>query len=232
MSVLECYLTQYFPLQKYADKNMSKLSELEKELAELFKSSLDAEKLFYLGMQIGRELERDSIAEYVSLYFEDRKNSSALQSEKQKVVANINSLFLSVIRDAVTEEINKNYGWYVSNRDLLGRDVDGFDEEIVKKYHINYCYAEKQDYSDEYDLYFNAVGNLKEIFELYDLAVKLECRFSNDKGKELIIVSKCSDINVHTASTNLDSINSDWELYKLEEFYKAISKLYLLIQSN
>ena len=106
---------------------MSKLSELENELAELFNSSLHAEKLFYLGIQIGRELERDSIEEYVSLYFEDRKNSSALQSEKQKIVANINSLFLSVIRRAVTEEITKNYGWYVSKRDLLGRDAEGFD---------------------------------------------------------------------------------------------------------
>jgi len=211
---------------------MSKLSELEKELAELFKSSLDAEKLFYLGIQIGRELESDSIAEYVSQYFEDRKNSSALQSEKQKIVVNINSLFLSVIRGVVTEEINKNYGWYVSKRDLLGRDVEGFDEEIVKKYHINYCYAEKQDYTDEYNLYFHAVGKLKEVFEEYDLAVKLECRFSNDKGKELIIVSKYTDINVHTASTNLNSIYSDWELYKLEKFYNAISTLYLLIQSS
>jgi hypothetical protein len=211
---------------------MSKLSELEKELAELFKSSLDAEKLFYLGIQIGRELERDSIAEYVSQYFEDRKNSSALQSEKQKIVVNINSLFLSVIRAAVTEEINKNYGWYVSKRDLLGRDVEGLDEEIVKKYHINYRYAEKKDYSDEYNLYFHAVGKLKEVFEEYDLAVQLECRFSNDKGKELIIVSKCSDINVHTAFTNLNSIYSDWELYQLEGFYNAISKLYLLIQSS
>jgi hypothetical protein len=211
---------------------MSKLSELEKELAELFKSSLDAEKLFYLGIQIGRELERDSIAEYVSQYFEDRKNSSALQSEKQKIVVNINSLFLSVIRGAVTEEINKNYGWYVSKRDLLGRDVEGFDEEIVKKYHINYRYAEKKDYSDEYNLYFHAVGKLKEVFEEYDLAVQLECRFSNDKGKELIIVSKSTDINVHTAFTNLNSIYSDWELYQLEGFYNAISKFYLLIQSS
>ena len=211
---------------------MSKLSELEKELAELFKSSLDAEKLFYLGIQIGRELERDSIAEYVSLYFEDRKNSSALQSEKQEVVANINTLFLGVIRGAVTEEINKNYGWYVSKRDLLGRDIDGFDEEIVKKYHINYCYAEKQDDFDEYTLYFLTVGKLKEVFEEYDLAVKLECRFSNDKGKELIIVSKCSDINVHKASTNLNSIYPDWELYKLEEFYNAISKLYLFVNTE
>jgi hypothetical protein len=211
---------------------MSKLSELEKELAELFKSSLDAEKLLYLGIQIGRELERDSIAEYVSQYFEDRKNSSALQSEKQKIVVNINSLFLSVIRGAVTEEINKNYGWYVSKRDLLGRDVDGFDEEIVKKYHINYRYAEKKDYSDEYNLYFHAVGKLKEVFEEYDLAVQLECRFSNDKGKELIIVSKSTDINVHTAFTNLNSIYSDWELYQLEGFYNAISKFYLLIQSS
>ena len=211
---------------------MSKLSELEKELAELFKSSLDAEKLFYLGIQIGRELERDSIVEYVSQYFEDRKNSSALQSEKQKIVVNINSLFLSVIRRAVTEEITKNYGWYVSNRDLLGRDVDGFDEEIVKKYHINYRYAEKKDYSDEYNLYFHAVGKLKEVFEEYDLAVQLECRFSNDKGKELIIVSKSTDINVHAAFTNLNSIYSDWELYQLEGFYNAVSKLYLLIQSS
>ena len=88
-----------------------------------------------------------------------------------------------------TEEINKNYGWYVSKRDLLGRDVEGFDEEIVKQYLINYCYAEKQDYSDEYNLYFLAVGKLKEVFEEYDLALQLECRFSNDKGKELIIVS-------------------------------------------
>jgi hypothetical protein len=211
---------------------MSKLSELEKELAELFKSSLDAEKLFYLGIQIGRELERDSIVEYVSQYFEDRKNSSALQSEKQKIVVNINSLFLSVIRAAVTEEINKNYGWYVSKRDLLGRDVEGLDEEIVKKYHINYRYAEKKDYSDEYNLYFHAVGKLKEVFEEYDVAVQLECRFSNDKGKELIIVSKSTEINVHTAFTNLNSIYSDWELYQLEGFYNAISKLYLLIQSS
>ena len=211
---------------------MSKLSELEKELAELFKSSLDAEKLFYLGIQIGRELERDSIVEYVSQYFEDRKNSSALQSEKQKIVVNINSLFLSVIRAAVTEEINKNYGWYVSKRDLLGRDVEGFDEEIVKKYHINYRYAEKKDYSDEYNLYFHAVGKLKEVFEEYDLAVQLECRFSNDKGKELIIVSKSTEINLHTAFTNLNSIYSDWELYQLEGFYNAISKFYLLIQSS
>ena len=72
---------------------MSKLSELEKELAKLFKSSLDVEKLFYLGIQIGRELERDSIAEYVSLYFEDRKNSSALQLEKQEVVATLIHFF-------------------------------------------------------------------------------------------------------------------------------------------
>ena len=211
---------------------MSKLSELEKELAELFKSSLDAEKLFYLGIQIGRELERDSIVEYVSQYFEDRKNSSALQSEKQKIVVNINSLFLSVIRGAVTEEINKNYGWYVSKRDLLGRDVEGLDEEIVKKYHINYRYAEKKYYSDEYNLYFHAVGKLKEVFEEYDLAVQLECRFSNDKGKELIIVSKSTEINLHTAFTNLNSIYSDWELYQLEGFYNAVSKLYLLIQSS
>ena len=211
---------------------MSKLSELEKELAELFKSSLDAEKLLYLGIQIGRELERDSIAEYVSQYFEDRKNSSALQSEKQKIVVNINSLFLSVIRAAITEEINKNYGWYVSKRDLLGRDVEGLDEEIVKKYHINYRYAEKKYYSDEYNLYFHAVGKLKEVFEEYDLAVQLECRFSNDKGKELIIVSKSTDINVYTAFTNLNSIYSDWELYQLEGFYNAISKFYLLIQSS
>ena len=156
----------------------------------------------------------------------------ALQSEKQKIVVNINSLFLSVIRGAVTEEINKNYGWYVSKRDLLGRDVEGFDEEIVKKYHINYRYAEKKDYSDEYNLYFHAVGKLKEVFEEYDLAVQLECRFSNDKGKELIIVSKSTDINVYTAFTNLNSIYSDWELYQLEGFYNAISKFYLLIQSS
>ena len=209
---------------------MSKLSELEKELTELFESSLDTEKLFYLGVHIGRELEKDSITEYVSLYFEDRKYSSALQLEKHKIVANINSLFLSVIRVAAEEEINKNYEWYVSKRDLLGRDVDGFYEEIVKKYHINYCYAEKKAYSDEYNLYFNVIGKLKEVFEEYDLAVvKLECRFSNDKGKELIIVSKCSDINVYTAATNLDSIYSDWELYKLGAFYNAISKLYLLL---
>ena len=207
---------------------MSKLNELENELSELFKSSLDAEKLFYLGIQIGRELEKDSITEYVSLYFEERKYSSTLQLEKHKIVANINSLFLSVIKSAAQEEINKNYGWYVSKRDLLGRDVDGFDEEIIKKYHINYCYAEKKDYSDEYNLYFNVVGKLKEVFEEYDLAVKLECIFNNDKGKELIIVSKCSDINVYTAATDLDSIYSDWELYKLEAFYKAISKLYLI----
>ena len=204
---------------------MSKLSKLEKKLTELFNSSLDAEKLFYLGIQTGRELERDSITEYVSLYFEDRKHSSALQLEKHKIVAKINSLLLSVIRGAAVEEINKNYGWYVSKRDLLGRDVVGFEEEIVKKYHINYCYAEKQDYTDKYNLYFNVVGKLKEVFEGYDLAAKLECRFNNDKGKELIIVSKCSDINVHTASTNLDSIHSEWESYKLEEFYNAISKL-------
>ena len=207
---------------------MSKLNELENELSELFKSSLDAEKLFYLGIQIGRELEKDSITEYVSLYFEKRKYSYAGQLEKHKIVANINSLFLSVIKSAAQEEINKNYGWYVSKRDLLGRDIDGFDEEIIKKYHINYCYAEKKDYSDEYNLYFNVVGKLKEVFEEYDLAVKLECIFNNDKGKELIIVSKCSDINVYTAATDLDSIYSDWELYKLEAFYKAISKLYLI----
>ena len=138
----------------------------------------------------------------------------------------------TLVRRAVTDEITKNYGWYVSKRDLLGRDVDGFDEEIVKQYLINYCYAEKQDYSDEYNLYFLAVGKLKEVFEEYDLAVQLECRFSNDKGKELIIVSKCTDITVNTASTNLDSIYSDWELYKLEEFYTAISKLYSLILSS
>ena len=76
------------------------------------------------------------------------------------------------------------------------------------------------------------VGKLKEVFEEYDLAVQLECRFSNDKGKELIIVSKSTDINVHTAFTNLNSIYSDWELYQLEGFYNAISKFYLLIQSS
>ena len=105
------------------------------------------------------------------------------------------------------------------------RTWDTEDIEIVKKYHINYCYSAKQDYSDEYNLYFNVVGKLKEVFEEYDLAAKLECRFNNDKGKELIIVSKCSDINVETASTNLDLIYFEWELYKLEDFYNAISKL-------
>ena len=57
-------------------------------------------------------------------------------------------------------------------------------------------------------------------------------KFLTPSGKELIIVSKCSDINVHSASTSLDSIYSDWEHYKLEEFYNAISKLYLFVNTE
>ena len=95
-----------------------------------------------------------------------------------------------------------------------------------------YCWANKGPSRKGLNLYFHAVGKLKEVFEEYDLAVQLECRFSNDKGKELIIVSKSTDINVHTAFTNLNSIYSDWELYQLEGFYNAISKFYLLIQSS
>ena len=54
-----------------------------------------------------------------------------------RLKTNSETLVLSVIRRAVTEEITKNYGWYVSKRDLLGRDAEGFDEEIVKQYLIN-----------------------------------------------------------------------------------------------
>ena len=39
---------------------MSKLSELEEEVAELFKSSLDAEKLFYLGIALSANVMPES----------------------------------------------------------------------------------------------------------------------------------------------------------------------------
>jgi len=217
-----------------------KLKELEAELAELIEHRSygiyeDIYKAFNLGMQISNELNALHIKDYKIECLQNKRIEEDKRKAFGEAIAKINKFLEVIVKTCIREHVRKVGSWTIEKTTYSGGYSDKFDSEISSKYGVQYVKADLESYGGDFEVEFEAVGELKELLEKHDLLGYISGRFNNSSGEEEETVYNEDEAD-YLYNTRLDTLIRlrDTAIEKIVEIQNEIEKIYLfkLIASN
>jgi hypothetical protein len=214
----------------------TKIDELNIKLENLLADlvwRLNREDLFNLGVELGRELERNKIDIYRSPIWE-RLNDATARNKKIKELSNkIEEHIATLLRQSVIKHIEENGSWTISkdNHYLLDR----FDEEIIKQFNIQVIGCTMERYGGEFTLTFSVEKKLAKLFKKFNINELFTVRIENRSGEEDQTLYEPGDVKRHIKNVMLDIRDgNEWTLEKCDECLQEISHhfLFALIKNS
>lgn len=209
----------------------TKIDDINKKLENLLSVGdwlLDKEGLFNLGIELGRELEKLKIDEYVSPLWESINNKKAHDKKVRSASEKIEDFIGKLVKQSVKKHIEKTGSWSIAKDG--GYRLEKFDEETVKQYNIQVLNCSMETYGGEFTVSFSVEGELLKLFEKFNIYEQFTVRIYNDTGEEEQAVYDVSDVNEYIDSVNLVIRESnEWTLEKFDDCLNEISKPYLFL---
>lgn len=214
----------------------AKLKELEDKLKELVGDNFpnSFEQAFYIGVDIGRELEKSGIENYVNNTIQEKKLAKDKREIEFKKIQRAESFLLKLVKEAVKEHVAEYGNWHVEKRNYHHSLTPGvFKESIVEKFNVQYIDADMDNYGGDFELSFIVTGELERIFDSYGVSNKFTVHLNNSSGEEEEYVYGGDDIDALYGCRTFGLHNKEWTEEKHDEFYEAITKpfLFLLMSS-
>lgn len=210
---------------------ISKIDEINKKLENILSVSswqLDREDLFNLGVELGRELEKLKINEYVSPVWESINNKNEHDEKVRRACEKIEDFIATLVKQSVKRHIEETGSWSISKDG--GYRLEKFDDEIVKQYNIQVLNCSMETYGGEFTVSFSVEGELLKLFEKFNIYEQFTVRIYNDTGEEDQTVYDVSDVNEYIDSVSLViRERNEWALERFDECLNEISKPYLFL---
>ena len=213
----------------------AELAKLEGTLKELFENQPVAnEKLYKLGIQVGRHLEKNNLADYRATLFSDRENRQNNVKLVRDKVGILEDLLLKIVKCAIKETLESGYIWTVGTSDYY-KDDGKFDEEISEKYFVQLNRVNQEYTNGDFQVDFDMVGELNEAFKNEGFSTNFMITVSNRTGEDYTSVYKPSDLeSVYDA---IISYNTEEPNLRLENLDRLMDKLpsqvsYILLSSS
>ena len=219
--------------EKAEEKMSDKLKEIEAELAELIEHRSygiyeDIDKAFNLGMKIANELNALQIKDYKIECLQKKRNEEDKRKAFGEAIAKINKFLEVIVKTCIREHVRKVGSWTIEKTTYSGSYSDKFDSEISSKYGVQYAKADLESYGGDFEVEFEAVGELKELLEKYDLLGYISGRFNNSSGEEDETVYNEDEAD-YLYNTRLDTLIRlrDADIKEIEAIQHEIEKLYI-----
>jgi len=210
---------------------IAKIDEINKKLENILSVSswqLDREDLFNLGVELGRELERLKINEYVSPVWESINNKNEHDENVRRACEKIEDFIATLVKQSVKRHIEETGSWSISKDG--GYRLEKFDDEIVKQYNIQVLNCSMETYGGEFTVSFSVEGELLKLFEKFNIYEQFTVRIYNDTGEEDQTVYDVSDVNEYIDSVSLViRERNEWALERFDDCLNEISKPYLFL---
>ncbi len=182
----------------------SDLDKFDAKLSEHFSTTNRYdEKLFNLGVQLGRILEKNNLEDYRPKVFIEFENSENIYSLKLAEYRRIDSALEFLLRNALAKQIEE-YGPFTFDNNSWSSSRDAIADEIVNEFYVQVGRTTQQEHggSFEVDLVFS--GQVAEIFAKHEISSHGRADVDNSTGDEHETIYDPDDVKkVFGVSVNL-----------------------------
>ena len=208
----------------------SRLDELNKLVSEhVGEYKIADEKLFELGVELGRELQKLEIAEYRLPFFQNQAQLVDAKTEKRKYVKQLNSAIENLVLMAVKAHVAQ-YGSLHFNASYRRKDYEKLDDDIGERFGIRYTRITQPTLGDDFEIHFTFVGKLANYFKDNDVTPEFSIVLFNTHGDNREhIDERIDDCNRFGAvSCSLTASNPSQSVEFIKDFCDGFEKQILM----
>ncbi len=170
-----------------------RLEELNKLVSEHVGTNKRAdEKLFQLGVELGRELQKLGIENYRLPFFENQSQSVNAEKAKRDYIKQLNVKVLNQVAKAVRGHIEE-YGALTFNASYRRSSSDKLDDDIGLRHGIKHTRTSQSQVGGDIELYFSFVGKLAEHFTKNNVSPQFEVTLDSSSGEDNETVYEVDD---------------------------------------
>ena len=201
------------------------IENIEKDVEKHCKKTLQFdEHLFNLGVQLGRTLEKNGLAEHrLNVFVEHEKNTNKTLA-KLTQTRRIDKLIEMLIRNAIAQHVE-------SGSEFVFDEFQStkLSQEIANKFHVQ---SSKTVHADEssFELEFNILGDVAEIFEKYGVEKTAKTTISNTSGDSYETIYEADDVSeIFATSTKINAHSTNLSEKELADFAEELEKIIVVI---
>jgi len=213
--------------------DLNKINEAVVKYADKHRT-LD-EKLFNLGVELGRLLEKDGISDYRLPFFVEQEDAENVAQEKGKLIRQAEKLLLDIVKKAYKAELDET-GAITIDASYNGRRKTHLSDDIVNQFLVKQTQTEQYQSGQDFTLTFILQGKLQEIFQRHSISPQFEITVSNNGGEEDETLYDADDIDHQLYRINIKqhAQATTLSVEQLKAFVDDLEKnvLFLLIKGS
>lgn len=182
-----------------------------------------AEDIFNLGVQLGRHLEKEKLADVRLSYFAEFDEKTQLRSEFGQLHKSVCDWLDRLVRMSVKEQISESKfrDWSIGFNRLYGNNGE-FDASIVEKRYVQFKSVRRGE-GEHFIAFFEVQGKLKNLFEKHNQPTEFEIIVDNDDGDDYVSISKEEQID--SLYGCMISYNCELDREGVEGYSKFVNEL-------
>lgn len=141
------------------------------------------EKLFQLGVELGRELQKLGIEKYRLPFFETQSQSVNAEKAKRDYIKQLNEKISNQVRKTVHAHIEE-YGALTFDASYRRSDQEKLDDAIGARFGIKHTRTSQTQVGGDFEVYFTFVGKLAELFTNNNVSPQFEVTLYNSSGED------------------------------------------------
>lgn len=172
-----------------------RIEELNKLVCEHVGANKRAdEKLFQLGVELGRELQKLGVETYRLPFFANQSQSVNVEKTKREYIKQLNLKVLNQVTKAVRAHIDQ-YGDFTVGARNRRTSYEKLDDVIGERYGIKHTRTSQAEDGGDIELHFSFVGKLAEYFVANNVSPNFEVTLENSSGEDSETVYEIDEEN-------------------------------------
>jgi hypothetical protein len=208
----------------------NKINEINSAVEEVMSSDISYESIFELGVELGKYL-TVSGKNYERLEFFTRKENEKDKGVRIKEkIKNISDLISNFIYWACLKQIEINGSIKFEASEYRRSTLNSLDAEIANQFNVNCKSVTQEDEGSEFDIEFEVIGKIAEIFEKYEVQKTIMISVENIHSTSKLVITNTVQLReVLGASPMFFNRNSAiYEEVKLDDYVNELNKSTLL----
>lgn len=215
------------------NKQIEEINRLVKEHIGQYRKA--DERLFELGVELGRLLAKSSIDNYRLPFFIEQKNFENQAKQKEVLIKKAEALILKIVLNAYKAELANGNGIYIEPKSYSGRSGH-LSEDTISKFGIVHTGTEQNGDGGDFKLKFCLQGLLSEIFQRHKVPPSVSVSVSNPTGEDNDAIYEVEELEANFYSLRLSIFHQNTILTvdQLQIFLNDLEKnmLFTLIKGN
>lgn len=171
------------------------IEAIEKKLEQHFKATQRYdEKLFNLGVEMGRLLEKQGISTHrpnVFVEFEDKQNAYTLKANE---IERAEKAIAFLLRNAVAEQV-ENFSPFCFDSNAYSSTCEKLDDAIAEKYGIQISKTSQREHGGSFQVDITAVGQVADILKNHSVGTHITAELDNSTGDEHETIYRADNVD-------------------------------------